>query len=75
MGKNNCIALLQWNEEGRWEQFSAAGYLVDGQIALLVEREGKLSFVHKARQIPAEGDLPENFLQFQRELRSILEEQ
>ncbi|MGH9784553.1 MAG: hypothetical protein ACRD88_10230, partial [Terriglobia bacterium] len=36
--KHGCAALLEPTPDGRWKQFSAAGYLVDGQIALLVER-------------------------------------
>ena len=73
--KYNCIALLELSAEGTWKQFSSAGYLVDGQIALLVEREGKQAFVYKAKQVLAEGAAMENFLRFQQELRSLLEQQ
>ncbi|MBI3895766.1 MAG: hypothetical protein HY313_07520 [Acidobacteria bacterium] len=73
--KNNCIALLELNAEGQWKQFSSPGYLLDGQIALLVEREGKPRFVYKKKQVLAEGTILENFLRFQRELRSLLEQQ
>lgn len=73
--KYNCAALLEWSAEGKWKQFSSAGYLVDGQIALLVEREGKPVFVYKTKQVLAEGELMELFLQFQQELRSVLEQQ
>ena len=71
--KYQCAALLEPGPEGRWKQFSAAGYLVEGQIALLVEREGRAMFVHKSRQLPAEGEVQENFARFQQELRSALE--
>ena len=73
--KHNCIALLEWSAEGRWKQFSSAGYLVDDQIALLVEREGKPTFVYKSKQVLAEGAVMENFLQFQQELHCLLEQQ
>ena len=73
--KYNCIALLEPGTEGKWKQFSSVGYLVDGQIALLVEREGKPTFVYKTKRVLAEGAVMEKFLQFQQEMRSLLEQQ
>ena len=73
--KHGCAALLERTLEGRWKQFSAAGYLVDGQIALLVEREGRQFFAYKSKQLPAEGEPLENFRRFQEELRFAMEEQ
>ena len=73
--KHGCAALLERTLEGRWKQFSAAGYLVDGQIALLVEREGRQFFAYKSKQVPAEGEPLEHFRRFERELRSALENQ
>lgn len=73
--KYNCVALLELTPEGQWKQFGAAGYLLDGQIALLVERNGQPTFVYKSKQLPAAGKPMEDFQQFQRELRSALEQQ
>ena len=73
--KYNCVALLEITPEGRWKQFSSAGYLLDGQIALLLEREGQRLFVYKSKQVPAEGERMENFERFLRELRAALERQ
>ena len=73
--KYHCAALLELTPEGKWKQFSAAGYLMDGQIALLVEREGHPAFVYKSKQMPAEGEAMESFERFQQELRSALEQQ
>ena len=73
--KYNCAALLELTPDGKWKQFSAAGYLMDGQIALLVEREGHPTFVYKSKQLPAEGEALEIFERFQQELRSALEQQ
>ncbi len=73
--KYHCAALLEPGPDGRWKQFSAAGYLLEGQIALLVERAGRPVFVHKSQQMPAEGEIKENFVRFQEELRSALEAQ
>lgn len=73
--KYNCVALLELTPEGRWKQFSSAGYLLDGQIALLVERDGKRLFVHKSKQLPAEGNILEDFQRFLKELETALEQQ
>ena len=73
--KYHCAALLEFTPEGKWKQFSAAGYLLDGQIALLLERGGRRVFAYKSRELPAEGEPMENFQRFQQELQSILEQQ
>ena len=73
--KYNCAALLELTPEGRWKQFSAAGHLIDGKIALLVERNGREVFAYKSKEIPAEGEPLESFRRFQQELRSVLEQQ
>ena len=73
--KYHCAALLERTPEGRWKQFSAAGYLIDGQIALLIERGVRRVFAYKSKELPAEGEAMENFERFQQELRAVLEEQ
>jgi hypothetical protein len=73
--KYGCAALLKLTPEGRLQQFSAAGWLLDtGEIALLVERQGRPVFVHKSRELPAQGERLENYQRFLQELRLILEE-
>jgi hypothetical protein len=71
--KYGCAALLELTLEGKLKQFSAAGYLVDGQIALLVERDGRQVFAYKAKHVPAEGEALESFRRFERELGAALE--
>jgi len=73
--KCNCAALVELTPEGKLKQFSAAGYLVDGQIALLVERGGKQVFAYKSKQVEAEGEALETFRRFERELGEVLEGQ
>ena len=73
--KYNCAALLEFKPGGKWKQFSTAGYLLDGQIALLLDRRGRRVFAYKSNELPAEGEALENFQRFQRELQSILEAQ
>ena len=73
--KYNCVALLELTPEGGWKQFGTAGYLLEGQIGLLIERRGKPVFVHKSRQLLADGEPLENFQQFVQELQSVLRQQ
>ena len=73
--KYHCAALVEPTPGGRLKQFSAAGYLVDGQIALLVGRGGQQVFAYKAKHVPAEDKTMENFRRFEQELRAVLEEQ
>jgi len=73
--KYGCVALLEPTPEGGWRRFSSAGYLLDGQIALLVERGGEKFFVHKSKQLAAEGQPLENFERFLKELETLLSQQ
>ena len=73
--KYNCAALLESTPEGGWRQFSSAGALLeDGEIALLVERRGQSLFVYKSKELPAEGELMENYRRFLQELRTVFDE-
>ena len=72
--KYNCVALLELTPEGQWSQFGAAGYLLDEQIAQLVEREGRPTFVFKSKELLAEGEPLESYRRFQQELRGALEQ-
>jgi hypothetical protein len=73
--KYGCAALLEPTPEGVWRRFSSAGYLLEGRIGLLVERGGSKFFVHKAKQLAAEGQPLENFERFLGELESLLYQQ
>ncbi len=74
--KYQCAALLEPSQEGRWKQFSSAGFLLEsGEIALLVERRGEPTFVCKTKEIPAAGEPIENYRRFLAELEAILEQQ
>ncbi len=70
--KHDCGALLELTPEGKLKLFSASGYLLDGQIALLVERGGRQVFAYKTKQVEAEGETMENFRRFQQELNALL---
>ena len=73
--KYDCAALLEPTPDGRWRRFSSAGHLLEGQIALLVERGGRKFFVHKSKQLAADGAPLEAFERFLKELEVILESQ
>lgn len=74
--KYQFAALLEMTPEGRVQQFSSAGLLLEtGEIALLVERQGRATFVYKAKEVEAEPEKLENYQRFLRELRVALEEQ
>jgi len=70
--RKGFAALLEYTPEGEIRQFSAPGYLLDGQLALLVEREGQSLFVSKDRQVRADAALLEHYHRFQRDLRAAL---
>lgn len=72
--KYDCGALLELTPEGKLRLFSAAGYLLDGQIALLVERDGRPVFAYKKKQVAAEGEAMEHFRRFRQELSALLAE-
>ena len=75
MEKYNCVALLEPTPEGKWKRFGSAGYLLDGQIALLVERNGQKVFIHKGKQLAADGQPLEHFHRFLAELEALLNQQ
>ncbi|MSO21598.1 MAG: hypothetical protein EXQ56_14325 [Acidobacteria bacterium] len=70
--KYNCVMLLDLLPDGRWTRFSAPGLLIDEQIGLLIERNGRQVFVHKAQEVPAEGAPLENYRRFVQELEELL---
>ena len=71
--KYGCAALLEPTPEGGWKRFGSAGHLLNDQIALLVERGGRKYFVHKANQVPADGERLANFQRFLAELDAALD--
>jgi hypothetical protein len=70
--KYGCAALLEPTLEGGWRRFGSAGHLLNDQIALLIERGGRRYFVHKADQVPAEGERLAKFQRFLKELDAAL---
>ena len=74
--KYQFAALLEMVQDGRIQQFSSAGLLLEtGEIALLVERQGRAAFVYKAKEVEAEPEKLESYQRFLQELRAGLEQQ
>ncbi len=69
--RDGFAALLEYREEHIY-QFSSSGYLLDGQLALLVERSGASAFVLKEKQVPASDKMLALYRRFQTDLRSAL---
>lgn len=72
--RDGYAALLEYTASGEIRQFSSAGLLIDGQLALLVERGGESRFISKQKQEPATAARLESYHRFQRDLRSALGE-
>ena len=66
------VALLEYTPSGEIRQFSSAGYLIKGQIGLLVQRGPASFFVAKSREVLATPDLLDRYGTFQQDLHSAL---
>ncbi len=71
--RGGFVALLEYTPSGEIRQFSAPGYLVEGQIGMLVERGPASVFVAKQKEVPATPELLERYRKFQQDLRAALE--
>lgn len=71
--KHDCAVLLEPLDDGGLRQFTAAGYLIEGNISALVQKGGEQWFVWKAQQVRATPALLDAVQQFETELRSLLE--
>ena len=70
--RGGFVALLEYTPSGEIRQSSSTGYLVEGQIGMLIERGGSSFFVAKQKEVPATAELLERYHQFQKDLKSAL---
>lgn len=70
--KRGFIVLLDQAQDGRWSRFSAAGFLIEDQIGLLMDRGGRRVFVHKGREVVADGELLAGYRTFNQEIDEVL---
>ncbi len=71
--KYDCAVLLEPLDDGSLRQFTAVGYLIEGNISVLVQKGGEQWFVWKAQQVRATPTLLAAVEQFESELSPLLE--
>ncbi len=71
--KYDCGVLLEPLDDGGLRQFTAAGYVIEGNISVLVRKGGEEWFVWKAQQVRATPELLAAVQQFESDLRAALE--
>lgn len=70
--KGNCAALLAAAGSSQFRIFGAPSYLVAGNIAVQVTREGKEWFVWKQRRLEATRERQDELTQFSKELSDLV---
>jgi len=73
--KYDCAVLLEPVDGGGLRQFTAVGYLTEGNLSVLVQKGGEQWFVWKAQQVRATPELLAAVQQFESDLRAALESQ
>ncbi len=71
--KYGCAVLLEPLEGGGLRQFSAAGYLIEGNIGVLVEKGGEQWFVWKEHKVRATTELLDSVKRLEEGLKHLLE--
>ncbi|MGH9812541.1 MAG: hypothetical protein ACRD4T_05335 [Candidatus Acidiferrales bacterium] len=71
--KYGCAVLLEPLEGGGLRPFSAAGYLIEGNISVLVEKGGEQWFVWKEHKVRATAELLDSVTRLEGELKRLLE--
>ena len=68
--RDGFVALLEYTAAAEIRQFGSAGYLIEGQIGLLIQRGPASFFVAKNREVLATPDLLDRYGKFQQDLHS-----
>ena len=71
--KGNCAALLASVPPNQLRIFGAPSYLLAGNLAVRVVREGKEWFVWKERRLEVTKERQDEIAQFSRELSDLLQ--
>ena len=71
--KYGCAALLEPGADGRLRLFAQPGYLIEGHISVIVERDRQKWFVWKSHQVRATEERLRDLRGFEEELRGRLE--
>ena len=70
--RDGFVALLEYTSGGEIRQFSSAGYLLEEQIGLLIQRGPNNFFVAKKKEVLATPELLDRYRKFQQDLLSAL---
>ncbi len=70
--KGNCAALLAATPDGHLRIFGQPGWLVEGNIAVLVRKEHGKAFVWKQHEVPATDERLQELAQFAEDLEEKL---
>jgi len=70
--RDGFVAALIPNSSGGFSLLGEPGYLLDGRLAVAIEREGHKQFVFKQKSIPVTEDLANKLASFRSDLLSAL---
>ncbi len=70
--KGNCVALLAATPDGHLHIFGQPGWLVEGNISVLVSKEQGKAFVWKQHEVPVTDERLQELARFAEELEERL---
>lgn len=70
--RGGFAALLEYTPAGEIRQYSSAGYLIEGQVGMLMRRGGRDIFVAKQKEVHATAEMLARYEAFKEDLRSAL---
>jgi len=70
--RDGFVAALVPHPSGGFSLLGEPGYLLDGKLAVAIEREGQRHFVFKQKSIPVTPDLAAKLASFRSDLSSAL---
>jgi hypothetical protein len=72
--RGGFVALLEYTAGGEIRQFSSAGLLLEGQVAVLVYRGEAAVFQAKQVEAPATAEMLESYRVFQQDLSAAMKQ-
>lgn len=70
--RDGFAALIEYKPGGDIRQFSSAGYLIEGQIGMLITRGVESVFVAKQKEVRATPEMLARYRSFQDDLQAAL---
>jgi len=72
VSRDGFVAALVPTPDGRLTLLGEPGFLIDGKLAVAIEREGKRYFVFKQKSVPVTEDIAARLASFRSDLLSAL---